>query len=126
MRDAGGMPRGFVRARRARNAAPCNYVFEHQRRRAELLYVAEELGHLKSVDFASARRAEGEGGDEALRAVEGDSGLVSVTEIVGYVRWVVLYLCVIPMSITRMYDATDARSCSECLRAAPRCTAQCG
>ena len=49
------------------------------------------------------RHAEGEAGDETLTAVEGDSGLVSVTEVVGCVRCVVLYLCVIPM---RMHDAT--------------------
>ena len=126
MRDAGGMPRGFVGACRARNAAPCNYLFERKRRRAELLDSAEELRHLKSAEFASVRHAECEDGEEALTTMEGNSGLVSVTEVVGCVRCVVLYLCVIPMSIIRMYDATDGRSCSECRRAAPRCTAKCG
>ena len=103
MRDVGGMPEGFVRDRRAHDAALCNYLFERRRRRAEPLYVAEELGQLKSAEFASVRHAEGEAGDETLTAVEGDSGLVSVTEVVGCVRCVVLYLCVIPM---RMHDAT--------------------
>ena len=112
MRDVGGMPEGFVGARRARDAAPCNYVFEHQRRRAELLDVAQELGQLKSAESTSVRHAEGEGGDEALTAVEGNSGLVSVTRVVGCVRCVVLYLCVIQMSVIRMYDASDGRSCS--------------
>ena len=36
-------------------AAPCSYLFEHERRRAELLHVAEELGQLKSAEFASVR-----------------------------------------------------------------------
>ena len=58
---------------RARDAAPCNYVFEHERRSAGLLDVAEELGQLEGAEVASGRRAEGEGGDEALTAVEGDS-----------------------------------------------------
>ena len=53
----GGMPEGFVRARRARDAAPCNYVFEHQPRRAELLYVVQELGQLKGAEVASVRHA---------------------------------------------------------------------
>ena len=116
----GGMPEGFVGARRARDAAPCNYLFEHERGRAELLYVAEELGQLKSMEFASVRRAEGEGGDGALTAVEGNSGLVSVTAVVACVRCVALYLCVIPM---RMYDATGvAANVGE----QHRCTAKCG
>ena len=49
------------------------------------------------------RHAECEDGEEALTTMEGNSGLVSVTEVVGCVRCVVLYLCVIPM---RMHDAT--------------------
>ena len=110
---------------RARDAAPCNYTFEHERRRAELLGVAEELGHLKSAGFASVRHPEGEAGDQVLTPVEGDYGLVSVTEVVVCVRCVGLYLCVIPMSIIHIYDATDGRSRSECRRAAPRCTAKC-
>ena len=126
MRDVGGMPEGFVPACRARDVALCNYLFEHKHRRAGLLDVAEELGQLKGAEVASVRRAEGEGGDEALTAVEGDYGLVSVTEVVGCVCCIVLDPCVIPMSIIRMYDATDGQSCSECWRAAPRCTAKCG
>ena len=125
MGHIGGMPEGFVGARRARDAAPCNYVFEHQRRRAELLDVAQELGQLKSAESTSVRHAKKEGGEEAIMAVEGDFGLVSVTEIVVCVRCVGLYLCVIPMSIIHIYDATDGRSRSECRRAAPRCTAKC-
>ena len=126
MCDVKGTPQIFVRARRARDAAQCNYLFEHERRRAEPLYVADELGQLKSAEFASVRHAEGEGGDEALTAVERDSGLVSVTEVVGCIRCVVLYLCVVLFSIISMYDATDVPSYSECRRAAPRCTAKCG
>ena len=126
MRDVGGMPEGFVGDRRAHNAALCNHLVEHERRRAELLYVVEELGHLKSAEFVSVRHAEGEGGDEALTAVEGDSGLVSATDVVGCVCCIVLDPCVIPMSIIRMYDASDEQSCSECWRAAPRCTTKCG
>ena len=113
MCDVGGMPGGFVGACRARDAAPCNYVFEHQRRREELLDVAQELGQLKSAESTSVRHAKGEGGEEAIMAVEGDFGLVSVTEVVVCVRCVGLDLCVIPMSIIRRYDATDGRSCSE-------------
>ena len=60
----------------------------------------EELGQLKGAEVASVRRAEGEGGDEALAAEEGETRLVSNR---GWVRCVVLYLCVIPM---RMHDAT--------------------
>ena len=90
------------------------------------LYVAEELGQLKSAEFASVRHAERECGDEALTAVEGDSGLVSATDVVGCVCCIVLDPCVIPMSIIRMYDASDEQSCSECWRAAPRCTTKCG
>ena len=112
--------------RRAHKAALCSHLVEHERRRLEPLYVAQELRHLKSAEFTSAWRAEGEGGDEALMTMEGNSGLVSVTEVVGCVRCVVICLCVIPMSIISMYDATDVRSCSECGRAAPRCTAKCG
>ena len=103
MRDVGGMPEGFVGACRAHHAALCNYLFERKRRRAELLDSAEELRHLKSAEFASVRHAECEDGEEALTTMEGNSGLVSVTEVVGCVRCVVLYLCVIPM---RMHDAT--------------------
>ena len=126
MRDVGGMPVGFVRDRRAHDAALCNYLFERRRRRAEPLYVAEELGLLRSAESASVRHAEGEGGYEALTAVEGDYGLVSVTKVVGCVSCIVLDPCVIPMSIIRMYDAFDGQSCSECRRAAPICTAKCG
>ena len=91
---------------------------EHGRRRAEPLYVAEELGLLRSAESASVRHAEGEGGYEALTAVEGDYGLVSVTEVVGIVFCIVLDLCVLLMSIFCFYDAADGRSCSECWRAA--------
>ena len=52
MRDVGGMPEGFVGDRRAHNAALCNHLVEHERRRLEPLYVAEELGQLKSAEFA--------------------------------------------------------------------------
>ena len=66
------------------------------------------------------RHAECEDGEEAIRAVEGDSGLVSVTAVVACVRCVALYLCVIPM---RMYDATGvAANVGE----QHRCTAKCG
>ena len=125
MRDVGGMPEGFAQARRARNGALCSHRGEHERKRLEPLSVAEELGQPKSAELLSVRYPEGEGGDEALTAQEGDSGLVSVTGVVGYVRCVVLYLCVIPMSFIRLYDATDGRSRSECRRAASICTAKC-
>ena len=125
MRNVGGMPEGFVRDRRAHDAALCNYLFGRRRRRAEPLYVAEELGLLRSAESASVRHAEGEGGYEALTAVEGDSGLASATVVVGCVCFIVLDACVILMSIIRMYDASDRRSCSECRRAALRCTAKC-
>ena len=92
--------------RPAHKAAPYNYVFEHQRRRAELLDVAQELGQLKSAEFVSVRHAEYEGGEEAIMAVGGDSGLVSVTAVVGCVRCVVLYLCVIPMSVICTFNDT--------------------
>ena len=110
MRDVGGRPEGFVRARQACNVALCNYLFKHERRRAELLDVAEELGQLKGAEFASVRHAEGEGGEEALTAVEGDS---ADWEVVRCVRCVVLYLCVIPMSIIRMYDGEVAANVGE-------------
>ena len=56
------------------------------------------------------RHAEGEGGEEALTAVEGDS---ADWEVVRCVRCVVLYLCVIPMSIIRMYDGEVAANVGE-------------
>ena len=62
----------------------------------------EELGQLKSMEFASVRCAEGEGGDEALMAVEDDSGLVSN----GGSR---ICVCVIPMSVICTFNAIWGR-----------------